>query len=318
MSPSVASSPVIGTFHDNIRPGRDSPIPLPAQPRPASSRARQNSAQSNNTENARQRPPSVASNKQNGTLPGTPDPGAQSNGTKVMAEPKAQKETVTIPNKPESARPDTETAIPPPEPPAQNGGNGKKDGITAKPTEEREPKKDPETPVVPPVPLIGTVKTTKSGRASKPSTPAMATFAEAAAAHSRSRPSRNPEGGGAGNGVTASATATATTTAKRSHKKGASISASAAAAAAMSVQAPPPAAEDPRKRSDKRDDDDDEADGDEPRYCFCNQVSYGEMVGCDAEGCPREWFHLECVGLEVAPKGKGKLGPPSRATGKRS
>lgn len=25
------------------------------------------------------------------------------------------------------------------------------------------------------------------------------------------------------------------------------------------------------------------------------------MVACDAEDCPREWFHLECVGLGRAP-----------------
>jgi len=69
-----------------------------------------------------------------------------------------------------------------------------------------------------------------------------------------------------------------------------------------------PVGDDPQRRNDTRDDDEDEADGDEPRYyCFCNQVSYGEMVGCDAEGCPREWFHLQCVGLEVAPRGKGEL-----------
>jgi len=30
------------------------------------------------------------------------------------------------------------------------------------------------------------------------------------------------------------------------------------------------------------------------------------MVGCDADGCEREWFHLDCVGLKVAPKGNGK------------
>lgn len=53
-------------------------------------------------------------------------------------------------------------------------------------------------------------------------------------------------------------------------------------------------------------DDEEEPDGDEPRYCRCNGVSYGEMVACDGEGCAREWFHLECVGLKVAPKGNGK------------
>jgi len=54
------------------------------------------------------------------------------------------------------------------------------------------------------------------------------------------------------------------------------------------------------------DDDDDADDVDEQRYCFCNGVSYGEMVACDGDGCPREWFHLECVGLKVAPKGNAK------------
>ncbi|KAH3680201.1 hypothetical protein WICMUC_000466 [Wickerhamomyces mucosus] len=43
---------------------------------------------------------------------------------------------------------------------------------------------------------------------------------------------------------------------------------------------------------------------DEPLYCYCNQVSYGEMVGCDGEDCKREWFHLPCIGLTTLPKGK--------------
>ncbi|RDX45425.1 hypothetical protein OH76DRAFT_1408004 [Lentinus brumalis] len=45
-------------------------------------------------------------------------------------------------------------------------------------------------------------------------------------------------------------------------------------------------------------------DPNEPRYCFCNQVSYGEMIACDNPTCEREWFHLGCVGLARAPKGK--------------
>lgn len=45
-------------------------------------------------------------------------------------------------------------------------------------------------------------------------------------------------------------------------------------------------------------------DPNEPRYCLCNQVSYGEMVGCDNNDCPIEWFHYGCVGLAQAPKGK--------------
>lgn len=42
---------------------------------------------------------------------------------------------------------------------------------------------------------------------------------------------------------------------------------------------------------------------DEPTYCYCNQVSYGEMVACDGEDCEREWFHLACVNLNAPPKG---------------
>jgi inhibitor of growth protein 3 len=43
---------------------------------------------------------------------------------------------------------------------------------------------------------------------------------------------------------------------------------------------------------------------DEPVYCYCSQVSYGEMVGCDGADCKREWFHLPCTGLATLPKGK--------------
>ena len=45
-------------------------------------------------------------------------------------------------------------------------------------------------------------------------------------------------------------------------------------------------------------------DPNEPRYCLCNQVSYGEMVGCDNVECPIEWFHYGCVGILEPPKGK--------------
>ena len=41
---------------------------------------------------------------------------------------------------------------------------------------------------------------------------------------------------------------------------------------------------------------------DEEKYCYCNGPSYGEMIACDNLKCPREWFHLECIGLKNAPK----------------
>jgi hypothetical protein len=119
--------------------------------------------------------------------------------------------------------------------------------------------------------------TTKSGRASKPSTPALATFQEAA----RPRSSRNTEGAGI-------------------HKKSQKKINSTIHAIISSMQD-----DDSSARSNPVEDDDAEIDADEPTYCYCNSVSYGEMVACDADGCPREWFHLECVGLKVAPGSKG-------------
>lgn len=82
---------------------------------------------------------------------------------------------------------------------------------------------------------------------------------------------------------------------KRSHKKGAGLAAQLAAAAAVRDG-----------RSSPIHDDEEEDDRNEPRYCYCNGVSYGEMVGCDGEDCEREWFHLTCVGLTRAPAKNGK------------
>ena len=33
-------------------------------------------------------------------------------------------------------------------------------------------------------------------------------------------------------------------------------------------------------------------DPNEPRYCLCNDVSYGEMVGCDNEDVSAYFFHV--------------------------
>ncbi|XP_036394173.1 inhibitor of growth protein 4-like [Megalops cyprinoides] len=45
-------------------------------------------------------------------------------------------------------------------------------------------------------------------------------------------------------------------------------------------------------------------DPNEPTYCLCHQVSYGEMIGCDNTDCSIEWFHFACVGLTTKPRGK--------------
>jgi hypothetical protein len=42
---------------------------------------------------------------------------------------------------------------------------------------------------------------------------------------------------------------------------------------------------------------------DDQVYCFCRNVSYGEMIACDGDDCIHEWFHLDCVGLSEPPTG---------------
>lgn len=45
-------------------------------------------------------------------------------------------------------------------------------------------------------------------------------------------------------------------------------------------------------------------DPDEPTYCICNSISYGDMICCDNDDCEFEWFHFGCVNLTHKPKGK--------------
>lgn len=164
-------------------------------------------------------------------------------------------------------------------------GGQKKEG-SAKPVEEEVVRKEP-TPSVSTTPVTQQVTTTKSGRASKPSTPAIGSFPDNPPknnGNSRSRPSRNSE---------------APAIPKRSHKKGASAAHAAAVQKALAQQ----------HKTDEdtgslQEDEMDVDDPNEPRYCYCNRVSFGEMVGCDGEECKIEWFHLECVGLRSAPKNR--------------
>jgi len=52
---------------------------------------------------------------------------------------------------------------------------------------------------------------------------------------------------------------------------------------------------------------DSDGDGDDdlqPTYCLCEEISYGDMVGCDNDLCPIQWFHFGCVSIKRKPKGK--------------
>ncbi len=56
---------------------------------------------------------------------------------------------------------------------------------------------------------------------------------------------------------------------------------------------------------------------DEPTYCHCNRISFGEMIGCDNDDCPVEWFHLGCVGLTPETKPKGECACTMHEPGRR-
>ncbi|KAI6778784.1 Transcriptional regulatory protein-like protein [Emericellopsis cladophorae] len=258
MSPSVASSPVLGSLPEPRGLNRASPAPN-TNPRPATSRARGNSIASL-ADAAKNRPASVASARANGNGQSNSEAGQTTSVARAPSVPRSIKES-SVPSskeqKKEQERPEVETPTAPPPPPERRE-------TKAAAAHERRKSES-----VPPVQTPATV-TTKSGRASKPSTPALPTFQEAA--QSRSRSSRTADNGGA----------------KKSHKKG--------AASTTQALAPPPVEE--GLSSGEGDIED------EPLYCYCNGISYGEMVGCDSDDCEREWFHLSCVGLKVAPAGK--------------
>ncbi|EWY93280.1 hypothetical protein FOYG_06550 [Fusarium oxysporum NRRL 32931] len=292
LSNSVNSSPVITELPEpKLPPVRASPVPVPT-PNPARTRSRQNSIQTVNTDSNKARPTSSASNKPNGIAASTPAAGAPAaSALRNGAEPKTPKET-SAPIKTENPKKEaekTETASAPPVPTptttATISTTTTAATTTAVTTGSKKDTKKPEendrkSESLPPVPQTSTV-TTKSGRASKPSTPALATFQEAV--QPRARSSRNNDGTGTG---------------KKNQKK-AAPTIHAAVAAQL--------AEEDTNSSMQGDEDDGDVDADEPTYCYCNGVSYGEMVACDAVECPREWFHLECVGLKVAPTSTGKL-----------
>ncbi|KAF2268932.1 hypothetical protein CC78DRAFT_575475 [Lojkania enalia] len=51
-----------------------------------------------------------------------------------------------------------------------------------------------------------------------------------------------------------------------------------------------------KKKADEEPEPVEDIDPNEPRYCICDDVSYGQMISCD-NNCEKEWFHLECVNM---------------------
>ncbi|OAG29598.1 hypothetical protein NEDG_00731 [Nematocida displodere] len=50
--------------------------------------------------------------------------------------------------------------------------------------------------------------------------------------------------------------------------------------------------------------DSDDSDDEENIYCLCKRPMAGEMVVCDNNNCPVQWYHCACVGLKTTPKKK--------------
>ncbi|KAF2711845.1 hypothetical protein K504DRAFT_465580 [Pleomassaria siparia CBS 279.74] len=46
-----------------------------------------------------------------------------------------------------------------------------------------------------------------------------------------------------------------------------------------------------------------EDESDDTKYCFCQRVSFGDMVACDNDDCRFQWFHWECVNIKEEPVG---------------
>lgn len=42
---------------------------------------------------------------------------------------------------------------------------------------------------------------------------------------------------------------------------------------------------------------------DDKEYCICHRASEGNMIACDNDSCPVEWFHWDCVGVVTEPVG---------------
>jgi hypothetical protein len=152
---------------------------------------------------------------------------------------------------------------------------------------------------------------TRTGRASKTATPVAGSFPEIPMARSRSMRNANNS-----NSNTSSENNSTTTgsVSKRGNKKNAQTTSSAALASPAVKPLPNPKSNPPSsaassiapEQENEYPEAESEEDGDEPRYCYCNEVSYGNMVACDNDDCPREWFHLACVNLDKAPVGRTK------------
>jgi inhibitor of growth protein 3 len=43
---------------------------------------------------------------------------------------------------------------------------------------------------------------------------------------------------------------------------------------------------------------------DDTKYCYCHDVSHGDMIACDNADCKIQWFHWTCAGITSEPQGE--------------
>lgn len=132
-------------------------------------------------------------------------------------------------------------------------------------------------------PITTNAPAARSGRASKTATPVAGTFAETTARNNGNRAARKKEADSH-----ASSESGRGDRPQRDKRK---------AIGTHKVANGDEADIDADADADEEGDDDE----DEPRYCYCNGVSSGSMVACDNPSCEKQWFHLSCLGLHVAP-----------------
>jgi hypothetical protein len=161
------------------------------------------------------------------------------------------------------------------------------------------------------IPAPVPVTAARAGRASKTATPIVGTFPEIPMARSRS--TRNANNGNGNSQASSENNSTITgAVSKRGHKKNAqsitnaTLPSPALKATKGNANSGPPSSSASSVAAEPEVSDGGEDGEDEPRYCYCNEVSYGNMIACDNEDCPREWFHLACVNLEKAPNSRTK------------
>ncbi|QRV85897.1 transcriptional regulatory protein PHO23 [Ceratobasidium sp. AG-Ba] len=165
-----------------------------------------------------------------------------------------------------------------------------------------DPEPEPEPELEPPSPMvedeeqretIPPLRITRTG-----TTPTTIRIRNRSASRSKPQQSAEDSGGSSPSRKPKSAPATKGSSGSSSSKGSSRTPAQPTASAQPKTSSTPARRNRPPPRNKKTTEADDQSD--ERRYCYCNEVSFGEMVACDGE-CEREWFHLPCVGLQTAP-----------------